>query len=85
MIDFFYYFYASTKSRRNPLEWPPVRMPVDAFPPFDAPFGIFTRFELARRRWFHEKNMTINHVIAPECGAYKKNNKTAIVSARTIK
>jgi hypothetical protein len=40
--------------------------------------------ELARRRWFYEKNATINHVIAPECGAYKKNNKTATVSARTI-
>ena len=32
-----------------------------------------------------KKNVTINHVIAPECGVYKKNKKTATVSARTIK
>jgi hypothetical protein len=32
-----------------------------------------------------KKNATINHVIAPECSAYKKNNKTATISARTIK
>ena len=63
---------------------PPVRMPADAFPPFDAPFGIFKRFRLARQRWFYKKNANINHVIVPECGAYKKNNKTATVSARTI-
>ena len=44
-------------------------------PPFDAPFGIFKRFWLARQRWFYEKNATINHVIAPECGAYKKTTK----------
>ncbi len=55
MIDFFNYFYSSTESRRIPLAWPPVRMPADAFPPFDAPFGIFKRFELERQRWFCEK------------------------------
>ena len=81
----FFNFYARTKSRRNPLAWPPVLMPADSFPPFDALFGIFKRFELAHQRWFYEKNATINHVIAPECGAYKKNNKTATVSARTVK
>jgi hypothetical protein len=58
---------------------------ADAFPPFDAPFGIFKRFKLARQRWFYEKNATINHVIAPECSAYKKNNKMATISAGTIK
>ena len=56
-------------------------MSVDASPPFDAPSGIIKRFELACRRWFYEKNATINHVIAPECGAYKKNNNTVIVRA----
>jgi len=85
MIDFFYYFYASTKSHHIPLAWPPVWMPADAFPPFDAPFGIFKQFELARQRWFYEKKRDNYHVIVPECSAYKKNNKTATISARTIK
>jgi hypothetical protein len=39
--------------------------------------GGLSAGELARRRWFYEKNATINHVIAPECGAYNKNNKKA--------
>ncbi len=81
----FFYFFVRTKSRRNPLAWPPVLMPADSFPPFDVLFGIFKQFELARQRWFYEKNATINHVIAPKCGAYKKNKKTATISARTIK
>ncbi len=75
MIDFSFYFYSRTKSLRNPLAWPPVLMPADSFPLFEVLFGIFKRFELACQRWFYEKNATINHVIAPECGAYKKNKK----------
>ena len=43
-------------------------MPADAFPPFDAPFGIFKRFQIGTST---KKNATINHVIA-QCGAYKK-------------
>ena len=84
MIDFFN-FYTRTKSRRNPLAWPPVLMHADSSPPFNTLFGIFKRFELARQRWFYKKNATIKHVIAPKCGAYKKNNETVTISACTIK
>ncbi len=79
------FFIISTQALKAAASPLPVRMPADAFPPFDAPFGIFKQFELERQRWFFEKNATINHVIAPECSAYKKNNKTATISARTIK
>ena len=73
---------------------------IDGTPPMQAIFGRTIRSipPLSRCHsasvkdsdWhveggFYEKYATINHVIAPECGAYKKNNKMATVSARTIK
>ena len=56
-----------------------------AFPPFAVPFHIVNGADWHVEGGFYEKYATINHVIAPECGAYKKNKKTATVSAHTIK
>ncbi len=44
-------------------------------PPLRRHSASLNYSELARRRWFYEKNATINHVIASKCGAYKKSTK----------
>ena len=54
-------------------------------PPFTVPSTSVNDSDCHVEGGFYEKYAKINHVIAPEWGAYKKNNKMATVSARTIK
>ena len=47
---FYYYFYALKAAALQPA----CSDTCGPIPPFGAPFGIFKRFELARRRWFYK-------------------------------
>jgi hypothetical protein len=49
-------------------------MPADAFPPFDAPFGIFRWFELACQRSFYEKNRQLTMLLRPSAAPKKTTN-----------
>jgi len=46
-----------------------------AFPPFAVPFRILYSANWHVKGGFQEKYATINHVIAPERGAYKKQQQ----------
>ena len=74
-------------ARRVMAPHPPLRCRGFRFipPPFTVPSTSVNDSDWHVEGGFYEKYATINHVIAPEWGAYKKNNKMATVSARTIK
>jgi len=48
------------------------------------PFRIVKGLELARQRWFYEKNVTINCVIVAKWWQLQKKQQSATVSARSI-
>jgi hypothetical protein len=82
MIIFFYFFYKAVAT--------PLRGRLFGCLRTHAPPSMGHSASLNNLNWHvkgcsTKKTPTINHVIAPKCGTYKKNNKTAAVSARINK